>query len=239
MARIEFDGVSKIFARHTQRKLLRGYLHGLLSRRRTQDFYALERVSFRIGRGESVAIVGSNGAGKSTLLSLIAGISAPNEGRVHVEGTVAALLDLGSGFHPDLTGRENIHLYGSLLGLRRRQVHGRQESIIDFAGLAEFIDEPLKTYSSGMTMRLAFAVAIELDPDILIVDEVLAVGDREFQAKCLAKVRQFVAAGKTMLAVSHSTAAIRELCGRALWLDHGKLMMDGGIEAVIQAYEQR
>ena len=239
MARIEFDGVSKTFARHTQRQLLRGYLHGLFKRRQTEKFYALNQVSFRIGRGESVAIVGSNGAGKSTLLSLIAGISSPNEGRVHVEGKVAALLDLGSGFHPDLTGRENIHLNGALLGLKRRQVHDKEESIIDFAGLADFIDEPLKTYSSGMSMRLAFSVAIELDPDILIVDEVLAVGDRAFQEKCLAKVRQFVEAGKTLLAVSHNPAMIRELCRRALWLDHGKLMMDGEIEAVIQAYERR
>ncbi len=239
MARIEFDGVSKIFARHTQRKLLRGYLHGLFTRTRTEDFYALKQVSFRIDRGESVAIVGSNGAGKSTLLSLIAGISAANEGRVHVEGKVAALLDLGSGFHPELTGRENIHLNAALLGLARRQVNEKEESIIAFAGLEDFIDEPLKTFSTGMTMRLAFSVAIELDPDILIVDEVLAVGDQEFQAKCLAKIRQFVEAGKTMLAVSHSPATIRELCRRALWLDHGQLMMDGEIEAVIQAYERR
>jgi ABC-type polysaccharide/polyol phosphate transport system ATPase subunit len=239
MARIEFEGVSKIFARHTQRKLLRGYLHGLLARRRTENFYALKNVSFRIDRGESVAIIGSNGAGKSTLLSLIAGISVANEGRVHVEGKVAALLDLGSGFHPELTGRENIHLNASLLGLKRRQVREKEESIIDFAGLADFIDEPLKTYSSGMTMRLAFSVAIELDPDILIVDEVLAVGDRAFQEKCLAKIRQFVEAGKTMLAVSHSPAMIRELCRRALWLDHGQLMLDGPIDGVIQAYERR
>ncbi len=239
MARIEFDGVSKVFARHTQRKLLRGYLHGLLARRHTEKFYALRDVSFRIDRGESVALVGANGAGKSTLLSLMAGISAPNEGRVSVEGKVAALLDLGSGFHPELTGRENIHLNAALLGLHRRAVDTKEESIIDFAGLADFIDEPLKTYSSGMTMRLAFSVAIELDPDILIVDEVLAVGDQAFQAKCLEKVRQFVLAGKTMLAVSHSTAKIRELCKRALWLDHGKLMMDGSIADVIQAYEQR
>lgn len=239
MARIEFDRVSKSFARHTQRKLLRGYLHGLLARRHTEKFYALRDVSFRIDRGESVAIVGANGAGKSTLLSLMAGISAPNEGRVSVEGKVAALLDLGSGFHPELTGRENIHLNAALLGLHRRAVDTKEESIIDFAGLADFIDEPLKTYSSGMTMRLAFSVAIELDPDILIVDEVLAVGDQAFQAKCLEKVRQFVLAGKTMLAVSHSTAMIRELCKRALWLDHGKLMMDGSIADVIQAYEQR
>ncbi len=239
MARIEFEGVSKVFARHTQRKLLRGYLHGLLARHRTEKFYALKDVSFQIGRGESVAIVGSNGAGKSTLLSLIAGISSPNEGRVHVEGKVAALLDLGSGFHPELTGRENIHLNGALLGLKRRQVIEKEESIIDFAGLSDFIDEPLKTYSSGMTMRLAFSVAIELDPDILIVDEVLAVGDLAFQTKCLAKVRQFVEAGKTMLAVSHNAATIRELCRRAIWLDHGRLMMDGEIDAVIQAYERR
>lgn len=239
MARIEFDRVSKVFARHTQRRLLRGYLHGFLARHRTEKFYALKEVTFRIDRGESVAIVGSNGAGKSTLLSLIAGISHPNEGQVHVEGKVAALLDLGSGFHPDLTGRENIHLNAALLGLKRKQVQEKEESIIDFAGLAEFIDEPLKTYSSGMTMRLAFSVAIELDPDILIVDEVLAVGDRAFQEKCLAKIRQFVTAGKTMLAVSHSPGMIRELCGRALWLDHGRLLMDGAIDEVIEAYERR
>lgn len=239
MARIEFDGVSKFFARHVQRKLLRGYLHGLLARTRTEDFRALDRVTFRIDRGESVALVGANGAGKSTLLSLVAGISSPNEGRVRVDGKVAALLDLGSGFHPELTGRENIHLNGALLGLKRREVETKEESIIAFAGLDEFIDEPLKTYSSGMAMRLAFAVAIELDPDILIVDEVLAVGDQAFQDKCLAKVRQLVDAGKTMLAVSHSPAMIRALCRRALWLDHGRLMMDGAIEDVIAAYEAR
>lgn len=239
MARIEFDGVSKIYHRHTQRRLLRGYLHGLFARRRPEKFYALREVSFRIDRGESVALIGSNGAGKSTLLSLIAGISAPNEGSVHVEGKVAALLDLGSGFHPELTGRENIDLNAALLGLTRRQVREKEESIIAFSELEEFIDEPLKTYSSGMAMRLAFAVAIELDPDILIVDEVLAVGDRAFQEKCLAKVREFVQAGKTMLAVSHSATLIRELCRRALWLDHGRLMMDGEIDEVIQAYEGR
>lgn len=239
MARIEFDAVSKIYARHTQRKLLRGYLHGWLARHRTEDFYALRNVSFRIDRGESVAIVGANGAGKSTLLSLVAGISSPSAGRVRVDGKIAALLDLGSGFHPELTGRENIHLNGALLGLKRRQVDQKEESIIAFAGIEEAIDEPLKTYSSGMTMRLAFAVAIELDPDILIVDEVLAVGDQAFQTKCLAKIREIVQAGKTMLAVSHSPALIRELCRRALWLEHGVLMMDGGIDAVIEAYESR
>jgi len=156
-----------------------------------------------------------------------------------VAGKVAALLDLGSGFHPELTGRENIHLNGALLGLKRREVDAKEESIIAFAGLDEFIDEPLKTYSSGMAMRLAFAVAIELDPDILIVDEVLAVGDQAFQDKCLAKVRELVDAGKTMLAVSHSPAMIRALCRRALWLDHGRLMMDGAIEDAIAAYEAR
>ncbi|MCC6539394.1 MAG: ABC transporter ATP-binding protein [Bryobacterales bacterium] len=239
MARIEFDGVSKFFARHVQRKLLRGYLHGLLARQRTENFRALDRVTFRIDRGESVALVGANGAGKSTLLSLVAGISSPNEGRVRVEGKVAALLDLGSGFHPELTGRENIHLNGALLGLKRREVEAKEESIIAFAGLSDFIDEPLKTYSSGMAMRLAFAVAIELDPDILIVDEVLAVGDQAFQDKCLAKVRQLVDAGKTMLAVSHSPAMIRALCRRAIWLDHGRLMMDGAMEDVIAAYEAK
>lgn len=237
MARIEFDNVSKVFARHTQRKLLRGYLHGFIARHRTEKFYALRDVTFRIDRGESVALIGSNGAGKSTLLSLIAGISMANEGRVKVDGKVAALLDLGSGFHPELTGRENIHLNGALLGLKRGEVNRKEETIIEFAGLDEFIDEPLKTYSSGMTMRLAFAVAIELDPDILIVDEVLAVGDQAFQAKCFAKIREFSAAGKTMLAVSHSPAMIRELCRRALWLDHGRLKMDGDIDEVIRAYE--
>ena len=156
--RVSNSTASPRFERHTQRKLLRGYLQNLLARRRTEKFYALKQVSFRIDRGESVAIVGSNGAGKSTLLSLIAGISLPNEGRVDVQGKVAALLDLGSGFHPDLTGRENIHLNAALLGLKRRQVREKEESIIDFAGLADFIDEPLKTYSSGMTMRLAFSV---------------------------------------------------------------------------------
>jgi len=232
---IEFAGVSKYFSRHT-RKLLRGHLSDLFHRYHRERFYALKNISFRIGRGESVAVIGSNGAGKSTLLSLVAGLSKPDSGQVNVRGRVAALLELGSGFHGDLSGRENVHLNGSILGLSRKRVNELFDEIVDFAGLGEFIDQPLRTYSSGMIMRLAFAVAVNVDPDVLIVDEVLAVGDQSFQTKSFEKIVEFKRAGKTLLCVSHVTSAVQNLCDRGLWLDQGELIMDGASDEVIAAY---
>jgi len=172
------------------------------------------------------------------LLGLVAGVSQPDEGTVTVNGQVTALLELGSGFHLDLTGRENVRLNAALLGLSRRQTAEAFERIVDFSGIREFIDEPLRTYSTGMVMRLAFSVAIHKDPDILLIDEILAVGDAAFQAKCIEKVHEFRNAGKTLLCVSHSNM-IRQLCDRAIWLDHGELVLSGAIGDVLEAYAGR
>jgi len=200
------------------------------------DFYALKDVSFQIAEGENVAIVGRNGAGKSTLLSLVCGLAFPEKGRIEVNGKIAALMELGSGFHYDLTGVENIYLNASLLGFTRSRTKALFDSIVDFSGLAEFIHEPLRTYSSGMTLRLAFSVAMNLEPTILIVDEILAVGDQAFQEKCFERILEFRHSGKTLLCVSHSPALLLQLCERAVWLDQGQVMMDGKVADVLQAY---
>ncbi|MEO8658522.1 MAG: ABC transporter ATP-binding protein [Bryobacteraceae bacterium] len=237
---IQFDKVSKSYNRSAGRNLLRSHVTNFFTRRSHMErFFALSDISFKMEHGESVALVGHNGAGKSTLLSLLAGVSYPDGGMVQTEGKIAALLELGSGFHPDLTGRENILLNAAMLGLTRQQVLERYDRIVDFSGVGEFMEEPIRTYSSGMIMRLAFSVATNVDPDILIVDEVIAVGDQDFQVKCLNKINEFRAAGKTMVCVSHASSTIRKLCQRAIWLDHGKLMLDGPIDDVITAYEGR
>jgi ABC-type polysaccharide/polyol phosphate transport system ATPase subunit len=197
---------------------------------------ALAGVSFSVGAGESVAIVGRNGAGKSTLLSLIVGTILPTSGTIQVGGTVGALLELGVGFHPLLTGRENVYLNASLNGHSNDDIDLRYERIVEFSELAEFMDAPLATYSSGMILRLGFSVAVNLDPDIMIVDEALAVGDEEFQQKCAERVTGMIAAGKTLLFVSHSAQEVARLCRRALWLDHGRLVMDGPADRVQEAY---
>jgi ABC-type polysaccharide/polyol phosphate transport system ATPase subunit len=237
MSVIEFHNVSKKFNRHAGQMLLRNHLTRFLRRQR-EDFFALKHVSFSVEHGESLAVIGSNGAGKSTLLGLVAGISQPDEGAVTVNGQLAALLELGSGFHPDLTGRENVRLNAALLGLSRRETADAFERILEFSGIREFIDEPLRTYSTGMMMRLAFSVAINKDPEILLVDEVLAVGDAAFQAKCIEKIREFRNAGKTLLCVSHTTI-IGQLCDRAIWLDHGELILSGAVSDVLEAYAGR
>src|SRR3984885_2406339 len=238
MSVIEFHNVSKSYHRHAGQMLLRNHLTQLFRRERLERFFALKRVSFTLERGESMAVIGSNGAGKSTLLGLVAGLSKPDEGAVQVNGQVAALLELGSGFHPSLTGRENVRLNAALLGLSRRQTDEAYERIVEFSGIREFIDEPLRTYSTGMVMRLAFSVAINRDPEVLLIDEILAVGDAVFQAKCIEKIHEFRNAGKTLLCVSH-TSLIRELCDRAIWLDHGELMLSGAVADVLEAYAGR
>lgn len=216
--------------------LLRSLLFDRLRGNGVNQFYALRDVSFQIREGETVGVVGRNGAGKSTLLSLVAGISYPDQGKVTVHGRVAALLELGSGFHGDLTGRENVLLNASLLGLSRKKALDKLDEIIDFSGVGDFINEPLRTYSSGMVMRLAFSVAIHVEPAFLIIDEVLAVGDASFQAKCYEKIMEFKRAGRGLLCVSHAGKTIQQLCDRALWLEHGQLMMDGPTEEVVAAY---
>jgi ABC-type polysaccharide/polyol phosphate transport system ATPase subunit len=237
-AAVELQGISKFFYRHTGRALLRKHIESWFRRARKERFWALKNVSFRVERGEGVALVGTNGAGKSTLLSVIAGLAQPDGGTLAVEGRVGALLQLGAGFHPDLTGTENVWLNAALLGLSRRRTGEVFDSIVDFAGIADFIAEPLRTYSTGMMMRLAFSVAMHMDPDIFIVDEVLAVGDHAFQTKCHAKIREFKRAGKTLIAVSHEAAGVRGLCERAIWLDHGSVVLEGPLDEVVSAYEE-
>jgi ABC-type polysaccharide/polyol phosphate transport system ATPase subunit len=236
MAVIEFERVSKTFTHTGGARLLRDHVEDRVHGRRRELFYALKEVSFHLESGESMAIVGGNGAGKSTLLSLVAGLARPAAGRITVRGRVAALLQLGSGFHPDLTGRENVSLNASLLGLSRRRTAECFGGIVEFSGIEDFIDDPLRTYSSGMVMRLAFSVAVHADPEILIIDEVLAVGDQNFQAKCIERIYDFKRAGKTLLFVSHGADLVRQLCDRAIWLDRGEIIQMGAPEAVLRAY---
>jgi ABC-type polysaccharide/polyol phosphate transport system ATPase subunit len=234
---VEFDNVSKIYYRHGGRLLLRNRVQEMISGKKPESFAALKGVSFKMKRGESMAVVGPNGAGKSTLLGLVAGLSRPDGGAVSVNGRIAALLELGSGFHPDLTGAENITLNAALLGLTRKRTAGLFDEIVEFSGIAEeFIDEPIRTYSSGMVMRLAFSIAINVDPDVLLVDEVLAVGDASFQEKCFQKVHEFRNSGKSLLCVSHASGMVQELCDQAIWLDHGEIVMSGVIADVMEAY---
>jgi len=236
---IEFENVSMTFTMGHGRAVLRNYITGWFGMQQSERFYALKGITFRLQKGESMGIVGSNGAGKSTLLSLVSGIAVPDVGRVIVNGRVAPLLELGAGFHPDLTGAENLRLNASLLGISRQRVKDLFRPIVEFSGVGDFIYEPLRTYSAGMQMRLAFSVAIHMDPDILVVDEVLAVGDQDFQSKCYDRIRNLRSAGKTLLFVSHSTSAVQALCDRALWIDHGELMLDGRAIETIEAYEGR
>lgn len=236
MAVIEFANVSKTFSRGSARLLLRQRVEQWLKRDRRERFHALKHVSFQVEKGHSLAVIGPNGAGKSTLLGLVAGLAQPDEGHISVSGRVAALLELGSGFHPDLTGAENVRLNASLLGLTRKRTAELFDEIVDFSGIGDFIREPLRTYSTGMVMRLAFSVAICMDPEVLLIDEVLAVGDAAFQAKCIEKIHAFRNGGRTLLCVSHSPAMVQQLCDQAIWLDHGELVMSGSVWDVSEAY---
>jgi ABC-type polysaccharide/polyol phosphate transport system ATPase subunit len=238
MTIIDVQHVSKQFRRHIGRKLIREQLYEAIRRVPVPHFYALEDVTFKISAGESVAIIGANGAGKSTLLSIIAGLCAPDSGYVRVHGRIAPLLELGSGFHPDLTGNENVLLNAALLGYTRREAEDKLEEIIDFSELGDFVNEPIRTYSSGMVVRLAFSVAVHADPGVLIVDEVLGVGDSHFQEKCVAKIRSLRAQGKTLLCVSHSAKTVLDFCDRAIWLRAGRLEMDGDVTRALDAYTE-
>ena len=233
---IVFQGVGKSFARHAGQMLIRERVMLLLRHQHGERFHALRDISFAIGRGESVAVVGPNGAGKSTLLSLATGLCKPDSGQVSVHGRTSALLELGSGFHPDLTGAENVCINAALMGLARREVRRKFGEIVAFAEIGDFIDEPVCTYSTGMMMRLAFSVGVTVDPDILLIDEVLGVGDLAFYAKCQERILHFRECGKTILCVSHSTVTAMSICDRALWLDHGRLMADGPIAQVVDSY---
>ena len=235
---IEFQSVWKTFHRHIKRALLRSHLTDLLrGRNRAELFHALSDVTFRVHSGESVAVMGANGAGKSTLLGMIAGLVSPDRGTVAVSASVVPLLELGSGFHHDLTGAENVRLYAALLGFTRKGTREIYDQIVDFSDIGDFIHEPLRTYSTGMIMRLAFSVAVSVNPEVLLIDEVLSVGDQAFQAKCFDRIMKFRRQGKTILCVSHSSGMVRKLCDRGIWLDHGRLMLEGSLEEVIGAYE--
>ena len=199
---------------------------------------ALRDVSFAVHRGESFGVIGRNGSGKSTLLKLVSGILKPTSGRIVVNGRVAALIELGAGFHPEITGRENIYINGIMLGLTRKEIDARLDSIVEFSGISEFIDQPVKTYSSGMYVRLGFAVAVHVDPDVLLIDEVLSVGDEEFSARCIAKIQEMKYRGVTLMFVTHQLDQVRTLCDRALWLDHGEPQVIGDPMRVVDAYLQ-
>jgi len=212
----------------------RRWLRGTRTPRPT--IWALDDVSFEVGRGEAVGIIGRNGAGKSTLLKILARITRPTRGRVELVGRVGALLEVGTGFHGELTGRENVYLNGAILGMRRQEIARKFDEIVDFSGISEFLDTPVKYYSSGMYVRLAFAVAAHLEPEILVVDEVLAVGDAEFQKKCLNKMGSATGEGRTVLFVSHNMSAVQDLCTRAFWLDRGKIVSSGEARTTVAAY---
>jgi len=235
---IQFQDVSKRYPRQGGRKFLRSFIAGWVRDSKRADFYALRDVSFRVRRGESVAIVGANGAGKSTLLSLAAGLCPPDRGVVSVAGRVATLLQLGAGFHPDLTGAENVCLNAALSGMSRRETMRQFDSIVEFSGIGDFIREPLRTYSNGMVLRLAFAVAVHVPFEILLIDEVLAVGDPGFQAKCVERILEFKRSGKTLLCVSHGQEILKQICDHALYLSGGRLVHKGSVEETLQAYEQ-
>jgi ABC-type polysaccharide/polyol phosphate transport system ATPase subunit len=239
-ARISFENVVQRFRviRERPDTLREALAHLFHNRTSYHNFDALRGISFVVRDSEVVGIIGRNGSGKSTILKIVAGVYRPTEGVVKRTGKVAALIELGAGFHPDLTGRENIVLNGLLLGLSKRDIQAREKQILDFAELGEFIDSPVKQYSSGMFMRLGFAIATEVDPDILLIDEILAVGDAAFQHKCLARIDDFQRRGKTIIFVSHDSRAVRRLCSRALLIHDGTLLADGPSDAIVERYEQ-
>ena len=238
---IELVNVSKIYRRYGGRHfstlksalLQRSILRDLQP---SETFPALTDVSFTVPKGSTYGVIGRNGSGKSTALKLVAGITKPTSGSVHVEGRISALIELGAGFHPEISGRENVFINGIMLGLTRREIQERFDEIVDFAELQEFIDAPVKTYSSGMYMRLGFAVAIHVNPDVLLVDEVLAVGDEGFTHKCLDKFAEFRRRGKTILLVTHSLNLVERFCDEALWLDEGRALSHGDPKRVVGAY---
>jgi ABC-type polysaccharide/polyol phosphate transport system ATPase subunit len=199
---------------------------------------ALKNISFQVHRGEAFGIVGRNGSGKSTLLKIVSGILKPTSGRVAIAGRVAALIELGAGFHPEITGRENIYINGIMLGLSRKDIESRFDRIVEFSGVGPFLDQPVKTFSSGMYVRLGFSVAVHVDPDVLLIDEVLAVGDEEFSQKCIAKIQEMKYRGVTLLFVTHQLDQVRNLCDRALWLDHGEAKAIGDPVRVVDDYLQ-
>lgn len=237
---IEAVNISLQFSASSERRrsLKEWVLDAVRGRIRRKGFKAIDNISFKINRGEAVGLIGRNGAGKSTLLKMVTGIADPTSGKISVRGQVAPLLALGNGLDPTLTGRENIYLNGAILGYTKEYLKAKEESIIEFSELGDFIDTPVRTYSSGMTMRLAFSIATAASPEILILDEVLAVGDSAFQAKCNARISEIIEDGATVFFVSHNLVDIVRLCKRVIWLEKGKIRMDGAISDVVEVYRQ-
>ena len=234
---VRVDDVSKKFRLYHERN--QSLKSAIMRGRRSvhEDFWALRNISFDVPEGSTFGLIGSNGSGKSTLLKCLARIYYPDSGSITANGKIAALLEVGSGFHPELTGRENIFLNGSILGMSKKEVQAKFDSIVDFSGVEEFIDQPVKNYSSGMYVRLGFSVAIHVDPEILIVDEVLAVGDAEFQAKCRQKFIDFRHDGRTVILVSHSMETVKDMCDQVGWINKGHLESSGPAGPTIAAYE--
>src|SRR6202047_2381065 len=206
--------------------------------RRSSEMWALRDVSFEVKEGEAVGIVGHNGAGKTTMLKLLSGITAPTRGQITIRGRLAGLVEVSSGFHPELTGKENIFLHGAMLGMRRAEIARKLSSIVEFSGVGQYIDVPVKRYSSGMYVRLGFSIAAHLDPDVLLLDEVLAVGDAAFEAKCLERIAELRKKGRTIVFISHDLAAVYRLCDRAILMDHGRVVADGPPREIIDEYQQ-
>ena len=241
-AALEIRDVTKKYRRYAYRRQFSTLKSALIGGSLTRDLSpsevltAVDHISLRVPRGSTFGIIGRNGSGKSTLLKLVAGITKPTSGEVLVDGRVSALIELGAGFHPEISGRENVYINGVMLGLTKREITRRFDEIVEFAELEDFIDAPVKTYSSGMYIRLGFAVAVHVDPDILIVDEVLAVGDEGFSLRCLDRFAEFKRFGKTILLVTHGLATVERFCDKALWLDHGKMRAEGDPRRVVEAY---
>src|SRR5947199_5148167 len=234
-ATVQAEGLTKVYRSYaTPWDRL---LEGITRRRRHREFHALEGVTFALPRGEGLARIGENGAGKSTLLKILAGITAPTAGAFAVRGKVASILELGSGFHPEFTGRQNVVLNAAMLGLTQEEVRRKMPDILAFSELGEFIDQPVKVYSTGMAMRLGFSIATQVEPDVLIIDEALSVGDGYFQKKCMDRLRVFVDGGGTLLFCSHAMYYVSAFCQRALWLRHGRAEALGPTEEVVREYE--
>ncbi len=237
MIDIKFDNVSKKYKlRANGDEPRRWYRRGLMQR--SSNMWALRNVSFQVREGEALGIVGHNGAGKTTILKLLSSITAPTRGEITIRGRLAALVEVSSGFHPELTGMENIYLHGAMLGMRRSEIRRKLDSIVEFSGVGRYIEVPVKRYSSGMYVRLGFAIAAHLDPDILLLDEVLAVGDAAFQAKCLDRITELRKDGRTLVFISHDLAAVYRLCDRALLLNHGCILAEGPPRQVIDHYQE-
>lgn len=232
---IQIEDLSKHFVIRKEKSLKERVVNFGRSKMHKQEFWALKNVDLEINAGSTVGLIGPNGSGKSTLLKMIGGILQPDTGSVKIRGRIAALLELGAGFHPDLTGRENVYLNASILGLSRAQIDNYFDAIVEFSGIEPFIDTQVKFYSSGMYVRLAFAVAVHVDPDILLVDEVLAVGDEPFQRKCLERIRQFQSEGRTIVLVTHGLDQVAEFCDRAVVLEHGSVLVDGTPREALRA----